>query len=278
MARSRAAALPATQSGTCGASSGGVRIRCRAWKGGSPGACAQRCTICTELTCTFRAVCSCETHCRVRASQMRTRSAALQEAACEPSALSAQLSTGPECPVYGPAPSSGPQVGLKLRSSPLPQAQRTSAPLGPAAMQCTGAARVLAASGLPVPTSQSRTERSRLADATVRCSPLPGSRAIEVTASAWPAQLWKGLGACSQKMSARLKTCTLASAEAETRKVPSWETRSWVTSLKCAGQLLSKVPVLVCQTQMEPVAEPPKQSTASSEKVMAVIFSGNAAR
>mmetsp|Transcript_81691 Transcript_81691/g.243566 ORF Transcript_81691/g.243566 Transcript_81691/m.243566 type:complete len:222 (+) Transcript_81691:505-1170(+) len=184
MARLRAAALPAVQSGTCGTSSSGVRIRCKAWKGGSPGACAQRCTICTALTCTFRAACSCETHCRVRASQMRTRSAALHDAARVPSALSAQLSTGPVCPLYGPAPSSGPQVGLKLRSSPLPQAQRTSAPLGPAATQCTGVERVRAVRGLPVPTSHNRTERSRLADTTVRCNPLPGNSAIEVTARA----------------------------------------------------------------------------------------------
>mmetsp|Transcript_2358 Transcript_2358/g.4423 ORF Transcript_2358/g.4423 Transcript_2358/m.4423 type:complete len:273 (+) Transcript_2358:729-1547(+) len=188
--------------------------------------------------------------------------------------LKQQLITGPAWPMYCPLPSAWLEEGLKKVSSPLPHAHKISDPVGPVQMLCTGAASVRDPKGRPVPTSQRRTDLSRLVDTTVCCRPRPGKSATDVTASECPAQLRSGCGICSAQMSAMLWMCTFASADAETKKVSSSDTINWVTSRKCAGQLLSRAPVLVCHAQMLPDTEPPKQNAASAVKVIAVIFSG----
>eukprot|EP00971_Amphidinium_carterae_P331452 6465005-Amphidinium_carterae.1 len=84
----------------------------------------------------------CPTHCRMRVSQIRTRSAWLQDTALLPSELKAQLRTGPAWPTYCPHPSCGPTSGLNDRSSPLPHAHNKSVPLAFTLSRLTGSASV----------------------------------------------------------------------------------------------------------------------------------------
>mmetsp|Transcript_136291 Transcript_136291/g.436143 ORF Transcript_136291/g.436143 Transcript_136291/m.436143 type:complete len:209 (+) Transcript_136291:452-1078(+) len=185
---------PETPRGIGRTSSGFVSSLWKGWKAGSGCGSTHRCTICTEFTCTFREVCAWAMHCRVLMSQIRTRSASLHEAAWLPSTFSAQLETEPVCPMSSPSPSLSRLLALTSRNSPFLQAHKISEPVGPTDIEFTGADSDRDRMGWPVPMSQRRTERSRLAEATTCCRPFPGSRAREVTDSECPDQLWKGLG------------------------------------------------------------------------------------